>query len=74
MVRLTVALNAHVRAFCSGSSPYGLAMTVPNTYDRLAASRPCGNAAVVMKSVVADPARYDWEPFWRSGCEGPPES
>jgi isoamylase len=41
--------------------PYGLAMTVPNTYDRFAASRPGGNAAVAMKSVVADPARYDWE-------------
>jgi isoamylase len=41
--------------------PYGLAMTVPNTYDRLAASRPGGNAAGAMKSVVADPARYDWE-------------
>ena len=30
-------------------------------YDRLAAIRPGGNAAVAMKSVVADPGRYDWE-------------
>ena len=41
--------------------PYGLAMTVPDTYDRLAARRGGSNAAVAMKSVVADPTRYDWE-------------
>ena len=41
--------------------PYGLAIAVPDSYDRLAASRPGGNAAVAMKSVVADPGRYDWE-------------
>jgi glycogen operon protein len=41
--------------------PYGLALTVPNTYDRRTASRPGCNAAVAMKSVVADPTRYDWE-------------
>jgi glycogen operon protein len=41
--------------------PYGLAITVPDSYDRLAASRPGDNAALAMKSVVADPARYDWE-------------
>ena len=41
--------------------PYGLAMAVPDNYDRLAAIRPGGNAAVAMKSVVADRGRYDWE-------------
>jgi len=41
--------------------PYGLAVAVPETYDRWAATRPGDNAAVAMKSVVADPARYDWE-------------
>src|SRR5262245_29239946 len=41
--------------------PYGLALTVPQAYDRHAAARPGGNAATAMKSVVADPARYDWE-------------
>jgi isoamylase len=41
--------------------PYGLAVAVPETYDRGAASRPGDNAAVAMKSVVADPARYNWE-------------
>jgi isoamylase len=41
--------------------PYGLAIAVPDSYDRLAAMRPGGNAAVAMKSVVADRGRYDWE-------------
>ena len=41
--------------------PYGLAVAVPDGYDRAAASRPGDNAAVAMKSVVADPGRYDWE-------------
>ena len=41
--------------------PYGLAVAVPDAYDRGAASRPGDNAAVAMKSVVADPGRYDWE-------------
>jgi glycogen operon protein len=41
--------------------PYGLAMAVPDRYDRDAAKRPGDNAAVAMKSVVADPGRYDWE-------------
>jgi isoamylase len=41
--------------------PYGLAVVVPEPYDREAARRPGDNAAVAMKSVVADPARYDWE-------------
>jgi glycogen operon protein len=41
--------------------PYGLAVAVPEAYNRGAASRPGDNAAVAMKSVVADPGRYDWE-------------
>ena len=41
--------------------PYGLAVSVPPTYDREAAKRPGDNAATTMKSVVADPGRYDWE-------------
>jgi len=41
--------------------PYGLAVVVPSGYDRAAARRPGGNAATAMKSVVADPSRYDWE-------------
>jgi isoamylase len=41
--------------------PYGLAIAVPETYDRWAAARPGDNTAVAMKSVVADPDRYDWE-------------
>ena len=41
--------------------PYGLAVAVPETYDRWAAARPGDNVAVAMKSVVADPGRYDWE-------------
>ena len=41
--------------------PYGLAVAVPGTYDRWAAARPGDNIAVAMKSVVADPDRYDWE-------------
>jgi glycogen operon protein len=41
--------------------PYGLAVTVPDTYDRRAAARPGNNSSVAMKSVVADPRSYDWE-------------
>jgi glycogen operon protein len=41
--------------------PYGLAVAVPGSYDRRAAAIPGGNAAVAMKSVIADPSRYDWE-------------
>jgi glycogen operon protein len=41
--------------------PYGLAVAVPDAYNRQAASRPGDNAATAMKSVVADPGRYDWE-------------
>jgi isoamylase len=41
--------------------PYGFAVAVPKAYDRWAAARPGDNAATAMKSVVADPDRYDWE-------------
>ena len=41
--------------------PYGLAVAVPESYDRRAASKPGDTAATAMKSVVADPHRYDWE-------------
>jgi isoamylase len=41
--------------------PYGLAVAVPESYDRWAAARPGDNLAVAMKSVVADPDRYDWQ-------------
>ena len=41
--------------------PYGLAVAVPDDYDREAARRPGDNTGVAMKSVVADPGRYDWE-------------
>jgi isoamylase len=40
--------------------PYGLAVAVPEAYNRDAARRPGDNTAVAMKSVVADPGRYDW--------------
>jgi isoamylase len=41
--------------------PYGLAVVIPEAYNRLAGSLPGDNASVAMKSVVADPGRYDWE-------------
>jgi glycogen operon protein len=41
--------------------PYGVAVAVPETYDRWAAARPGDSCATAMKSVVADPGRYDWE-------------
>ncbi len=41
--------------------PYGRAVVVPETYDRIAASRPGENISTAMKSVVADPGLYDWE-------------
>jgi glycogen operon protein len=34
---------------------------VPSGYDREAARRPGDNTAVAMRSVVVDPAAYDWE-------------
>jgi glycogen operon protein len=41
--------------------PYGRAVAVPAGYARGAGSRPGDNAASAMKSVVADPGRYDWD-------------
>ena len=41
--------------------PYGRDIVVPNNYDRSAARRKGDNAATAMKSVVVDPAGYDWE-------------
>jgi glycogen operon protein len=53
--------------------PYGRAVAVPRAFSRAAARRPGDNTASAMKSVVVDPARYDWEgdrplarPFGRS--------
>ncbi|ABQ25013.1 glycogen debranching protein GlgX [Geotalea uraniireducens] len=41
--------------------PYGRAVAVPAGYSRRAVAEPGDNAAVAMKSVVADPRGYDWE-------------
>jgi isoamylase len=41
--------------------PYGREVAVPDGYSREAASRDGDNAATAMKSVVVDPASYDWE-------------
>jgi isoamylase len=41
--------------------PYGRALAMPAAYSRTTASQPGGNAAVALKSVVADPRQYDWE-------------
>jgi isoamylase len=41
--------------------PYGRGVAVPSNYSRDAAAEPGDNAAVAIKSVVADPAAYDWE-------------
>ena len=41
--------------------PYGRGVAVPRNYSRDAASQPGDNAATAMKSVVVDPAAYDWE-------------
>ncbi|MET1083092.1 MAG: glycogen debranching protein GlgX [Burkholderiales bacterium] len=41
--------------------PYGKAVVVPDGYSRINASLPGDNCASAMKSVVADPSRYDWE-------------
>jgi glycogen operon protein len=41
--------------------PYARAIAVPPGYDRQAAAHPGDNAAVAMKSVVADLSGYDWE-------------
>ena len=41
--------------------PYGRAVSVPAGYSRDAAKLRGDNTAVAMKSVVVDPADYDWE-------------
>lgn len=41
--------------------PYGRGVVVPASYNRQAATEPGDNAATAMKSVVVDPAAYDWE-------------
>ena len=41
--------------------PYGRGVVVPAHYSREAARQPGDNAATAMKSVVADPSKYDWE-------------
>jgi glycogen operon protein len=41
--------------------PYGLAVAAPELYSRAAAQQPGDNTALAMRSVVVDPARYDWE-------------
>src|SRR2546425_920731 len=41
--------------------PYGKAVAVPRHYSRQAARQPGDTTATAMKSVVADPSRYDWE-------------
>ncbi len=40
--------------------PYARAVALPPAYDRMAAARPTDNAAMAMKSVVADTGTYDW--------------
>ncbi|MFL5339583.1 MAG: glycogen debranching protein GlgX [Gemmataceae bacterium] len=41
--------------------PYGRGVAVPQSYDREAAKQPGDTSATAMKSVVVDPAAYDWE-------------
>jgi glycogen operon protein len=41
--------------------PYGREVVVPRGYTRDGATREGDNAATAMKSVVVDPALYDWE-------------
>ncbi|TWU05180.1 Glycogen debranching enzyme [Symmachiella macrocystis] len=41
--------------------PYGRAVVAPSNYDRNAASLPGDNAGTALKSVVVQPAHYDWE-------------
>ena len=51
--------------------PYGLAVAVPEAYNRRAASRPGDNAAVAMKSVVADPVAMIGKAICRSSGPSP---
>src|SRR5215467_222898 len=41
--------------------PYGRGVVAPENYSRLAAEKRGENTATAMKSVVVDPAAYDWE-------------
>jgi isoamylase len=41
--------------------PYARAVAVPDGYDREAARHPGDTGATAMRSVVVDPAAYDWE-------------
>ena len=41
--------------------PYGLAVVIPEGYQRGAGRSSAGDWGTAMKSVVADPSRYDWE-------------
>jgi len=41
--------------------PYGRGVAVPDGYRRAAGAAPGDDAATAMKSVVVDPAAYDWE-------------
>jgi len=41
--------------------PYGKGVMIPEQYHRDAAFNPGDNAQCAMKSVIADPHRYDWE-------------
>src|SRR3954454_11536057 len=41
--------------------PYGRGVVVPDSYSRVRASRHGEHDAISMKSVVVDPAAYDWE-------------
>jgi isoamylase len=41
--------------------PYGKCIARPSRRAREAAQRPGDNTAVALRSVVADPSRYDWE-------------
>jgi glycogen operon protein len=41
--------------------PYGRGLAIPPGYDHEAAGRPGDTAATAMKSVVVDPAAYDWQ-------------
>ena len=48
----------------SPPDPYGRGVVVPKTYGREAAKRSGDNAATAMKSIVVDPADYDWRGDW----------
>jgi isoamylase len=41
--------------------PYGKAVVIPKSYDRIAAGRPGDNCVSAMKNVVVDRRSYEWE-------------